>query len=75
MKTNLLLSKTYRSLAAMLLALSPATMLAQSRAITVNPPQGEDICQFSTLDLTKITCYDDAGSTKVRANQSTLGTA
>ena len=75
MKTNLLLSKTYRSLAAMLLALSPATMLAQSRAITVNPPQGEDICQFSTLDLTKITCYDDAGRTKVRANQSTLGNA
>lgn len=53
-------------------AFTPSLMTAQSRGITVNPPQGDDICQFSTLDLSKITCFDDAGKTKVRANRTTL---
>ena len=60
-------------MAAMLLTLSPALLSAQSSDITVNPPQGNDVCQFSTLDLTKITCFDDNGRTKVRANLSTYG--
>lgn len=59
--------------AVILLALSPSLLPAQSTGITVNPPQGNDVCQFSSLDLSKITCFDDNGKTKVRANRTTLG--
>lgn len=62
-----------RSLAAVVLAMFVQTPLAaQTAGITVNPPQGDGICEFSALDLTKITCFDDNGKTKVRANRTTL---
>lgn len=71
--TNNLIHKACRPLAAMLLALTPALMSAQSKAITVDPPQDADVCQFSSLDLTKVTCFNDEGRTKTRANLSTYG--
>lgn len=40
---------------------------------TVAPTTGAGIVQFSELNLSPITCFDDNGKTKVRANQSTLG--
>lgn len=45
---------------------------AQEQA-TVQPPGGSDICLFSSLDLTRITFFDDAGKTAVRADRTTLG--
>lgn len=59
-----------------LLALSGAIGLATAAwadRVTVNPPTGADICTMSSLDLTPITCYDDAGKTKTRANLNTTG--
>lgn len=40
---------------------------------TVEATTGPGIIQFSELDLSPITCFDDAGKTKVRANLTTLG--
>lgn len=40
---------------------------------TVAPTTGAGIVQFSELNLSPITCFDDDGKTKVRSNQSTLG--
>lgn len=45
----------------------------QAQSVTVDIPEGDNICAMSSLDLTKMTCFDDAGKTKARANQSTLG--
>ena len=50
--------------------LLPFMVKAQDKV--VNLPEGDHICAFSSLDLTKITCFDDAGKTKVRANKTTL---
>ncbi|MCH5182370.1 MAG: NPCBM/NEW2 domain-containing protein [Prevotellaceae bacterium] len=50
-----------------------ATFGLQAQSVTVNIPMGADICALSSLDLSKMTCFDDAGKTKARANLSTLG--
>lgn len=60
-------------LAALLFAFSPGLSQAQGGGITADAPQGDGICPLSALDLTKVTCFDDAGKTKVRANLTTLG--
>lgn len=51
---------------------SALTATAQDK-VTVAPPTGENICLMSEMDLTKVTCFDDEGRTKVRKNLSTLG--
>ena len=43
------------------------------KADTVPAPTGDNICLLSTLDLTTVTCFDDAGKTNVNANKNTLG--
>lgn len=59
------------SLGLIALYLLPLGMQAQS--VTVDLPEGDNIHALSTLDLTKVTCFDDNGRTKVRADKSTLG--
>lgn len=73
--TQTQLKTTRRRLATLLLAMAPALLQAQTRGITVDPPQGDDICPFSTLDLSKVTCFDDGGRTKARPNLSAYGEA
>lgn len=54
----------------------PAVMmvtLAATAAVTIPAPSGSNIMELSQMDLTKITFFDDAGKTAVRANFSTLG--
>lgn len=63
------LTTLFRSLAAVAFVWAQSPLAAQ---VTVNPPQGDGICEFSTLDLAKITCFDDNGRTKVHANRTTL---
>lgn len=46
---------------------------AASYTSTVAPTTGDGIIQFSELDLSPITCFDDNGKTKVRPNLTTLG--
>ncbi|MBQ8278009.1 MAG: NPCBM/NEW2 domain-containing protein, partial [Bacteroidaceae bacterium] len=58
--------------AALFLTAAVSASAAVNESVTVNPPTGEGICLFSSLDLTKITCFDDAGKTKVRADRTTL---
>ena len=58
--------------AALFLTATVSASAATDESVTVNPPTGEGICLFSSLDLTKITCFDDAGKTKVRADRTTL---
>lgn len=68
--------KLFRSLrlpiATLLLAMSANAVAATDESVTVSPPTGEDICLFSSLDLSKITYFDDNGKTAVRANRTTL---
>ena len=47
------------------MAFSALTATAQDK-VTVAPPTGENICLMSEMDLTKVTCFDDEGRTKVR---------
>jgi len=47
--------------------------LTASATVTVPATTGDDITQLSTLDLTKITFFNDGGKTAVRANETTLG--
>lgn len=69
---NTQLMNTFKhALGVLALALFPLGMHAQS--VTVDLPEGSNICAMSSLDLTKMTCFDDAGKTKARANRSTLG--
>lgn len=46
---------------------------AASYTSTVAPTTSDGIIQFSELDLSLITCFDDDGKTKVRPNLTTLG--
>ncbi len=55
------------------LSLVGDTAWGASYTSTVQATQGPGIIQFSELDLSEITCFDDNGKTKVRANQTTLG--
>ena len=64
------MNKIRKSLGMLFLSLLPLAMQAQQ---TVDLPEGSNICALSSLDLTKMTCFDDGGKTKARANQSTLG--
>ncbi len=66
------ISYQHIALSALLLAFSPTIAEAASYESTVDPTVGSGIIQFSELDLTPITCFDDAGKTKVRANRTTL---
>ena len=53
---------------------SPLVSVAQS--VTVEPPKGENICLFSSLDLSNVTYFKysgEEGTTGARANQSTFG--
>lgn len=56
-----------------ILSLAGGTAWGASYTRTVEATTGTGIIQFSELDLSKITCFDDNGKTKVRANQTTLG--
>ncbi|MCM1028264.1 MAG: NPCBM/NEW2 domain-containing protein [Pseudoflavonifractor sp.] len=64
MRKNLLFALTLPALGLALSAMA---------AVTVPAPSGSGIVELSSLDLSKITCFDDAGKTKVRANEATLG--
>ena len=44
-------------------------------ADTVNPPTGNDICLLSSLDLTKVTYFNDDGKNGVYADKATFGSA
>ncbi len=46
---------------------------AASYTSTVSPTTGNGIIQFSEMNLSPITCFDDDGKTKVRSNLTTLG--
>lgn len=54
------------------LAGSVSVSAAVDERVTVNPPSGDGVCLFSSLDLSKVTCFDDAGRTAVRADRTTL---
>lgn len=41
--------------------------------VTIEAPEGDNICLLGSLDLTKITCFDDNGKTKVLSGKSTAG--
>lgn len=58
---------------AMMLAGVVQSASAASFTSTVSPTTGTGIVQFSELDLTPITCFDDDGKTLVRANLTTSG--
>ncbi len=64
-------NKYLRGFAALCLSLFLMPLAGRAQSVTVNPPDG--VCEFSSLDLTPITCFDDNGKTKVRANLTTLG--
>lgn len=64
------MNKIRKSLGMLFLSLLPVAMQAQQ---TVDLPEGSNIYAMSSMDLTKMTCFDDGGKTKARANQSTLG--
>lgn len=63
----------YFNLAFMALAGASLTANAANYTSTVAPTTGAGIIQMSELDLSPITCFDDNGKTKVRANLTTLG--
>ena len=58
--------------AALFLTAAISASAAADESVTVNPPTGEGICLFSSLNLTKITCYNDQGRTAVHADRTTL---
>lgn len=70
-KTHQKMDKIKTTLGTLVLSLLP--MWAQAQSVTVGIPQGDNICAMSSLDLTKMTCFDDAGKTLPRADKSTLG--
>lgn len=41
---------------------------------TVSPPEGDDVCLLSQLDLSTVTCFDDQGRNAVHADLATYGT-
>lgn len=55
------------------MAFCTLTAAAQDRVTVTPPTEGPNLCLMSNMDLTKITCFDDEGRTKVRKNLSTLG--
>lgn len=66
--------KKWRTAMATLLLASPLGFAtAQADGVTVDPPTGDSICLFSSLDLTKITYYDDNSKNAVQANLTTFG--
>lgn len=55
--------------------MAAAALGAQAQTYTVNPPEGSDICKLSSLDLSKVTYFDDNGKNSVAADLSTFGTS
>lgn len=52
------------------LATIPATLHSK---VLVSLPEGDNICALSSLDLTKVTFFNDGGKNSVQANRSTFG--
>ena len=48
--------------------------IVDAKAETVAPPSGNDICLLSSLDLTKVTYFNDGNKNKVYADKATFGT-
>lgn len=48
-------------------------LMLQAQNDVVNLPTGENICAFSSLDLSKITFYNDGGKNHVNADKTTFG--
>lgn len=49
--------------------------MSQLKAETINPPTGSNICLLSSLDLSKVTYFNDDGKNNVYANKATFGSA
>ena len=60
-------------MAALLLTSPLGFAAAQADGVTVDPPTGDSICLFSSLDLSKITYYDDDSKNAVNADLTTFG--
>ena len=67
--------KTFYSFVAAAALMSGVSLSAYAAdySETVAATTGPGIIQMSQLDLSPVTCFDDAGKTKVRSNLTTLG--